>query len=189
MWKRELGASLRDRISRYAIIHPVAAQSLIANIPFLFREEVTMITVKDLLKKRGSSSSVRVSPTDTVYRALQLMAENNVGAVMICENDYILGIFTERDYCRKIILMGRSSVNTPIQDIMTKNMVTVQLDQTLEECIELMAQHHIRHLPVQEDDRLVGIVSMRDVMETLIAFKQDRIDRLENYILGTDYGH
>jgi CBS domain-containing protein len=148
-----------------------------------------MITVNDVLKKRGSSTNITVLPSDTVYHALQLMAENNVGAVMICENDHIVGIFTERDYCRKIILMGRSSVNTPIQDIMTKKMITVGLDQKLEDCIELMSKHHIRHLPVQEGDRVVGIVSMRDVMETLIAFKQDRIERLENYILGSDYGH
>ena len=148
-----------------------------------------MITVKDLIKKHGASATVSVSPTDTVYRALQLMAENNVGAVVICEEGRIAGIFTERDYCRKIILMGRSSVNTPIADIMTKNMITVRLDQTLEECMELMSKYHIRHLPAQEDDQLVGIVSMRGVMETIIAMKQDRIDRLEKYILGNDYGH
>ena len=111
-----------------------------------------MITVNDLIKKRGSNPDIRVSPTDTVYRALQLMAENNVGAVMICEDDHMLGIFTERDYCRKIILMGRSSVNTPIQEIMTKKMVTVCLDSTLEECMELMTKYHIRHLPVQEGE-------------------------------------
>lgn len=148
-----------------------------------------MITVKDVIKQRGSSAAVRIAPTDTVYRALQMMAENNVGAVMICENDHILGIFTERDYCRKIILMGRSSLNTAIQDIMTRKMITVQPTQTLEECIALMSKNHIRHLPVQEDEKLVGIVSMRDVMEAIIASKQFRIDQLENYILGTDYSH
>jgi CBS domain-containing protein len=147
-----------------------------------------MITVKDLLKRRGSTT-ISVAPTDTVYRALQLMAENNVGAVLICEDGHIVGIFTERDYCRKIILMGRSSVNTPIQDIMTKNMVTVNLEQSLEQCIELMTKYHIRHLPVEENDKMVGIVSMRDVMETIISTKQEHIDRLENYIQGTDYGH
>jgi CBS domain-containing protein len=147
-----------------------------------------MITVKDLLNKI-SGPAITVAPTDTVFRALQLMAENNVGAVMICENNKMLGILTERDYCRKIILMGRSSLNTPIQDIMTKKMITVKPTQSLEECIELMAKYHIRHLPVQENDNLVGIVSMRDVMEALISFKQDRIEKLESYILGNDYGH
>jgi CBS domain-containing protein len=147
-----------------------------------------MITVKDLVKRTGASLAVCVSPTDTVYRALQLMAENNTGAVMICDSGHFVGIFTERDYCRKIILMGRSSVNTPIQDIMTKKMVTVCLDSTLEECMELMTKYHIRHLPVEDEEKLVGLVSMRDVMEAIIAFKQDRIDRLESYILGNDYG-
>ena len=148
-----------------------------------------MITVKDVIKSRSGSPTICVSPSDTVYRALQLMAENNVGAVMICDSDKFVGIFTGRDYCRKIILMGRSSVNTPIQDIMTKKMVTVCLDSTLEECMELMTKYHIRHLPVQEGETLVGLVSMRDVMEAIISFKQERINRLESYILGNDYGH
>lgn len=147
-----------------------------------------MITVKDLLN-RSSGPTVLVSPTDTVYRALQLMAENNVGAVMICEENQMQGIFTERDYCRKIILMGRSSLNTPIQDIMTKKMITVKPEQSLEECMELMTRYHIRHLPVQEDEKLVGVVSMRDVMDMIISSKQSRIDQLESYILGNDYGH
>jgi CBS domain-containing protein len=147
-----------------------------------------MITVKDLLN-RSSGPTVLVSPTDTVYRALQLMAENNVGAVMICEENQMMGIFTERDYCRKIILMGRSSLNTPIQDIMTKKMITVKPEQSLEECMELMTRYHIRHLPVQEEEKLVGVVSMRDVMEMIISSKQSRIDQLESYILGNDYGH
>lgn len=147
-----------------------------------------MITVKDLLNK-GVSSTVVVTPTDTVYRALQLMAENNVGAVMVSEAGRMVGIFTERDYCRKIILMGRSSLNTPIAEIMTKKMISVRPDQTLEECLELMTRYHIRHLPVQDGEKLIGIVSMRDVMQMIISVKEDRIERLENYILGTDYSH
>lgn len=147
-----------------------------------------MITVKDVLKK-GMTSTVVVAPTDTVYRALQLMAENNVGAVMISDKGLMVGIFTERDYCRKVILMGRSSLNTPIEEIMTKKMITVSSNQSLEECLELMTKYHIRHLPVQDNEKLVGVVSMRDVMEMIIAVKEDRIERLENYILGTDYSH
>ena len=147
-----------------------------------------MITVKDLLKS-GVGSTVVVTPTDTVYRALQLMAENNVGAVVVSDGGHMVGIFTERDYCRKIILMGRSSLNTPIGEIMTKKMITVKPEQTLEECLELMTKYHIRHLPVEEGEKLVGVVSMRDVMQMIISVKQDRIERLENYILGTDYSH
>ena len=147
-----------------------------------------MITVKDLLKK-GVSSTVVVTPKDTVYRALQLMAENNVGAVMVSEAGRMVGIFTERDYCRKVILMGRSSLNTPIQEIMTQKMITVRPDQPLEECLELMTKYHIRHLPVHDGDKLIGLVSMRDVMETIISVKEDRIERLESYILGAEYQH
>ncbi len=147
-----------------------------------------MITVKDVLKK-GNASTVVIAPTDTVYRALQLMAENNVGAVMISDRGRMVGIFTERDYCRKVILMGRSSLNTPVAEIMTKKMITVNSNQPLEECLELMTKYHIRHLPVQDNEKLVGVVSMRDVMEMIISVKDDRIERLENYISGTDYNH
>jgi len=101
----------------------------------------------------------------------------------------MVGIFTERDYCRKVILMGRSSLNTPVEEIMTKKMITVHPDQPLEACLELMTKYHIRHLPVQEGEKLIGIVSMRDVMETIISMKQDRIERLESYILGAEYQH
>lgn len=146
-----------------------------------------MITVKDLMKA-GIGSTVVISPTDTVYRALQLMAENNVGSVMVCDEGRMVGIFTERDYCRKIILMGRSSLNTPLDEIMTRKMITVSPSQTLEECLELMSRYHIRHLPVEDQGKLVGIVSMRDVMEMIISLKEDRIERLESYILGSDYG-
>jgi CBS domain-containing protein len=145
-----------------------------------------MITVKDLMKL-GIGSTVVISPTETVYRALQLMAENNVGSVVVCDEGQMVGIFTERDYCRKIILMGRSSLNTPLHEIMTKNMITVRRGQTLEECLELMSKYHIRHLPVEDSGKLIGVVSMRDVMEMIISIKEDRIERLENYILGTDY--
>jgi len=147
-----------------------------------------MITVKDLVSKI-SGPTIMVGPMDTVFRALQLMAENNVGAIMICDDGQMLGIFTERDYCRKIILMGRSSLNTPIQEIMTKKMITIKPAQTLEECMELMTKYHIRHLPVDDDGVLVGVISMRDVMEAIISVKQDHIERLESYILGNDYGH
>jgi CBS domain-containing protein len=149
---------------------------------------IAMITVKDLLKSVATSTVV-VSPKDSVYRALQLMAENNVGSVVITEGGHMVGIFTERDYCRKVILMGRSSLNTPIEEIMTKKMITVGPNQTLEECLELMTKYHIRHLPVQDGEKLIGLVSMRDVMTMLLSIKEDRIERLENYIVGAEYQH
>jgi CBS domain-containing protein len=147
-----------------------------------------MITVKDLLAERNGSTVV-ISPKDTVYRALQLMAENNVGSVVVSDGGRMVGIFTERDYCRKIILMGRSSLDTPIDEIMTKKMITVHPEQTLEDCLEFMTKYHIRHLPVEDKGKLIGVVSMRDAMAMILSNKEDRIERLENYILGTDYGH
>ena len=146
-----------------------------------------MITVKDLLKS-GLSSVVEIAPTDTVYRAFQLMVENKAGLAAVTDGGRMVGIFTEYDFFQNTILMGRSSLNTPISEIMTKNMITVHPDQTLDECLELMTTYQIHHLLVKEGDRLVGNVSKHDVMETIISAKQDRIERLENYILGAGYG-
>jgi CBS domain-containing protein len=146
-----------------------------------------MISVRQLMNERGETSSVTISQDSSVYDALKLMAEMNVGAVTIVENNQIVGIFTERDYARKIILKGKTSLDTPIKDIMTREMVTISPDQTLEECMGLMTKWHIRHLPVMETGRLVGMISMRDVVEAIIQRKDDTIDRLEKYIMGEGY--
>lgn len=146
-----------------------------------------MISVRQLMNERGETSSVTISQDSSVYDALKLMAEKNVGAVTIVENNQIVGIFTERDYARKIILKGKTSLDTPIKDIMTREMVTISPDQTLEECMGLMTKWHIRHLPVMEAGRLVGMISMRDVVEAIIQRKDDTIDRLEKYIMGEGY--
>ena len=143
-----------------------------------------MLTVKQLTQTKGSSSIFSVSPADTVFRALQVMADKNVGAVLVLKDGSLVGIFTERDYCRKIILMGRSSLNTQVQEIMTKKMITVEPDQTLEECMSLMSQHHIRHLPVMDQGQLIGLLSIGDVVKAIITAKQDTIDNLEGYIMG-----
>lgn len=147
-----------------------------------------MITVKMLMDAKKDASMYCVSPTDTVYRALEVMAQANIGAVLVCEDDQIVGIFTERDYARKIILMGRHSLDTEIQEIMTKEMVTVDPEATLEECMAMMTKYRIRHLPVMEHGRLVGMISMRDVVDAIIASKDNLIENLENYILGKGYG-
>jgi CBS domain-containing protein len=143
-----------------------------------------MFTVKQLLQIKKSDTVFSVSPADTVFRALQVMADNNVGAVLVLQEGELAGIFTERDYCRKIILMGRSSLNTQVQEIMTRKMITVTPKQSIEECMELMSQHHIRHIPVLEQDRLVGIISIGDVVKAIITAKQDTIENLEDYIMG-----
>ena len=143
-----------------------------------------MITVKDLLKS-GLGPVVEIAPTDTAYRALQLMVENNVGLVAVTDGGSMVGIFTDGDFFQNI---SRSPLYTPIREIMTKMVITVHPDQTLDECLELMTRYQIHHLLVKEGEKLVGNVSKHDVMETIISAKQDRIERLENYILGADYG-
>jgi CBS domain-containing protein len=147
-----------------------------------------MITVKMLMDSKKDTVMYDVAPTDTVYHALEVMAQANIGAVMVCDSKQMVGIFTERDYARKIILMGRTSLDTQIQEIMTKEMVTAHPEATLEECMAMMAKYHIRHLPVLERGRLVGIISMRDVVDAIFATKDNMIENLENYILGKGYG-
>jgi CBS domain-containing protein len=147
-----------------------------------------MITVKMLMETKKDTVMYEVAPTDTVYHALEVMAQANIGAVLVCDGDQMVGIFSERDYARKIILMGRTSLDTQIQEIMTKEMVTVQPEATLEECMAMMTKHRIRHLPVMERGRLVGMISMRDVVDVIIATKDSMIENLENYILGKGYG-
>jgi CBS domain-containing protein len=146
-----------------------------------------MITVRQLMKAKDDQTTYAVSPLDTVYRAIELMAEQNVGAVLVREKDNILGIFTERDYLRKVILQNRASKETPIQDIMTTEMITVTPETDLETCMGFMRDYRIRHLPVLENGRLVGMVSMRDVIDTLMAYKEKRIEFLEDYIMGREY--
>jgi CBS domain-containing protein len=147
-----------------------------------------MITVKILMDSKKDRVMYSVTPTDTVYRALEVMAQANIGAVLVCDGEQMVGIITERDYARKIILMGRTSLDTQIQEIMTKEVVTVHPEATLEECMAMMTKYRIRHLPVMERGRLVGMISMRDVVDAMMANKDNLIENLENYILGKGYG-
>jgi len=128
-----------------------------------------------------------IGAEDTVFSALQLMAAENVGAVMVEDKGHIVGIFTERDYARKIILKGRCSLDTILTEIMTHEMITVHPDQTLEECMTLMTKWHIRHLPVMSGGSLVGMVSMRDVLQAILNMKEEQIEDLKNYIFGEEF--
>jgi CBS domain-containing protein len=128
-----------------------------------------------------------IGANETVFSALQLMAAENVGAVMVEDKGHIVGIFTERDYARKIILKGRCSLDTKLSEIMTHEMVTVHPDQTLEECMTLMSKWHIRHLPVMSEGSLVGMVSMRDVVQAILNMKEQQIEDLRQYIFGEEF--
>jgi len=140
-----------------------------------------MKTVRDILNVKGTTVW-SVSPDTTVYDTLKLMAEKDIGAVLVLEGDRPVGIFSERDYARQVILKGKTSKETPVRDVMTTRVVFVRPQQNVEECMALMTDKRIRHLPVLEDDKLVGIVSIGDVVKAVISEKEFLIEQLEHYI-------
>lgn len=142
-----------------------------------------MITVNQLLRRKGYQIW-SVHPEDSVYDALALMADKGIGAVLVLEGGRLVGIMSERDYARKIVLMGRVSRDTPVRDIMTSPVITIRPDQTVEECMALMTDRRVRHLPVMEDEHLIGVISIGDVVKSIISEQEFVIDQLERYITG-----
>lgn len=144
-----------------------------------------MKTVSQLLHTKGADVW-SVSPDSTVLEALQLMAEKDIGAVLVIENEQIVGIMSERDYARKVILHHRASRETPVRDIMTSNVVCIRPTQTLQKCMALMTEKRIRHLPVLDDaNKLAGLISIGDVVKAIIVEQQILINHLEDYITGS----
>ena len=141
------------------------------------------VTVQEIIDKKGSEI-FSVDKDSTIYDALGLMAEKGIGAVLVTENYEVTGIFSERDYARKVILEGKSSKNTPVKEIMSGNVVYVTPNRTAEECMALMIDKRIRHLPVYKDNELAGLISIGDVVKAVINEKQYAIQELENYIIG-----
>ena len=143
-----------------------------------------MKTVKELLRVKGYQVW-SIGPDATVYEALTLMAEKDVGALLVLDNaGQLVGILSERAYARKIVLKGKTSRETPVREIMTEKVVWVRPDQTIEECMALMTNKHIRHLPVMEEGRLLGVISIGDVVKDIISEQEFMIAQLENYITG-----
>jgi len=140
-----------------------------------------MKTVGDVLKAKGGVVFA-AEPHDTVYHALTIMAEKNIGALLVREGERVVGIFSERDYARQVVLKGKASKDTPIREVMTSRVVFVRPEQNLEECMALMTDKHIRHLPVLDGATLVGIVSIGDVVKAVISEKEFLIAQLEHYI-------
>jgi len=145
-----------------------------------------MRRVKDILRNKGSEVW-SIAPESTVYDALCLMAEKNVGAVLVMEDDCLVGVFSERDYARKVALRGKTDKDTQVRAIMTERVVCVRPEQTVEECMALMTDKHIRHLPVVQDDRVIGVISIGDVVKSIISNQEFVIEQLETYITGTPY--
>jgi CBS domain-containing protein len=143
-----------------------------------------MKTVREILQRKGNMVW-SISPEATVFEALQLMAENNLGAVLVIKNDRVVGIMSERDYARKIVLQGKHSKDTPVKEIMSSLVIYVNTSLSVEECMALMINKRIRHLPVIDNGRLSGIISIGDVVNAIIDEKEFVIDQLVNYITGT----
>jgi CBS domain-containing protein len=142
-----------------------------------------MITVKRLLAIKGHEIW-SISPDALVFNALRLMAEKNVGALLVIEDQKVVGVLSERDYARKIILKGKRSANTLVREIMTHRVILVTSDQSIQECMALMTEKRIRHLPVYTGDKLVGIISIGDVVKAIISEQEFVIEQLESYIAG-----
>ncbi len=142
-----------------------------------------MRTVNELLRDKGHEIW-SIEPESTVFAALALMAEKNVGALVVLSDGQLIGIMSERDYARKVVLKGKASRDTPVREIMTANPVCVMITQTVEECIALMTRKRIRHLPVLDGQRLVGVISIGDVVKEVISEQEFMIEQLEHYITG-----
>lgn len=140
-----------------------------------------MKSLKQLLEVKGRDV-YSVGPDARVFDALKLMAEKSVGALIVTEGGRVAGVISERDYARKVILLGKSSHELQVRDIMTSKVITVHPEQTVEECMALMTEKRIRHLPVTEGERLIGVLSIGDLVKEVIAEQQRTIEQLESYI-------
>ncbi len=142
-----------------------------------------MNTIGSLLKVKGNEVWT-IGPDATAYEAIQLLAEKNVGSLMVVDGDQVLGILSERDYVRKIDIKGRSGKETPVRDIMTKDVIHAELGTTIDECMALMTDKHIRHLPIYADGKLAGVISIGDLVKAIINEQQRTIEQLGQYISG-----
>lgn len=141
-----------------------------------------MLSVAKILQSKSDGAVYTIDASDTVFSAIQLMAEKQIGSLLVIEHGVIVGIVTERDYARKLALMNRVSRLTAVREIMSAHVLFVQPEQTSYECLGLVNEHHVRHLPVLEGDRLVGMISIGDLVKEIIADQRFTIEQLERYI-------
>jgi CBS domain-containing protein len=143
-----------------------------------------MTSVVHILRSKAEQTVYTIAPTATVFDAVKLMAEKSIGALMVMEGGQVVGIITERDYARKIVLVSRSSKETPVRDIMTSVVMYVSPSQTSQECMALMTENRLRHLPVMDNGKLIGLVSIGDLVKDIISEQKFIIEQLEHYITG-----
>jgi CBS domain-containing protein len=143
-----------------------------------------MKSVANILKSKPDPTVYTIAPTASVFDALTLMAEKSIGALVVTEGEQVVGIITERDYARKVILVARSSKETPVRDVMTSSVMYVRLDHTSEQCMVLMTENRLRHLPVMDSGKLAGLISIGDLVKDIISEQKFIIEQLEHYISG-----
>ena len=142
-----------------------------------------MKLIKHLLDRKGRHI-ISIKPEDSVLDAIRLMAEKGIGSLVVMEDQELLGIMSERDYARKVIIKGRSSESTAVSEIMTANVITTSSSETVNDCMSVMTEKKIRHLPVVEDNVVIGMISIGDLVEAIISDQQEEIEQLEHYISG-----
>lgn len=143
-----------------------------------------MLPIKTLLKPGGATSVWTVEPSDTVLHALRIFAERDIGIVPVVNAGELVGIFSERDYARRVILLGRTSAKTKIAEVMTENVKTADVEDGVEDCMKIVVENGFRHLPILEDDELVGVVSANDLLAEVIRSREFKIGQLESFISG-----
>lgn len=143
-----------------------------------------MPTVADILKSKASPMVHTIDPAESVFEAVRMMARENIGALVVVERSEVVGIVTERDYARKVALMARASRDTPVRIIMTSPVMYVRRRHTSEECMALMTENRLRHLPVMDDGKLIGLISIGDLVKDIISEQKFIIEQLEHYIAG-----
>ena len=141
-----------------------------------------MLSVRQMLSEKGSAV-VSITPNTSVFDALKVMSEKNIGAVLVMEDEELLGIFSERDYARKVILAGRSSKTTEVKELMTSKVYCIDPSRTIQDVMELMNDRRFRHVPVMENEKVIGVLSSGDVMRGVVAEQKNTIDSLESYLL------
>lgn len=143
-----------------------------------------MTIVAQVIKNKAVQSIFTISPNATVLEAIKIMADKGVGALVVAQDEKVVGIFSERDYTRKIALMERTSESTLVSDIMTSKVISVSLNHTVEECLQLMTDRHLRHLPVLDQEKLVGFISIGDLVKAAMEDQRILIEQLQQYISG-----